>query len=370
MRFQTTLIAMVCAVLAGGGAWWLAGRTRAGVGSVRPPSPSAAVLPPDLFISTESDSSERVRHAFPNGVATEDARAEIGTAPPPPDDDAPDGTQSFVVKIALSAPVSAARARAALPESDAGRTTERWVKGRSSGTGKWVHVRDMAAADATFSRLAVIVDLIDLDKAVDVPRLERELQWAQSFASKLDAAVPTSSMTPRQAAAKAQGALDARKEYSDEAVDVGVVIAAPKSQRFPGKRAWDAVYSAGFTWGDGDYFHWVPSQATDVSQGISMGTTTGSGYFLPESLAATDGTADVDDLEMSFNAARCWQPAQVFDVMARAAAYLARRLGGTVTTSRGTAFDPHAERLRVIAIEQGLLAHGVTPGAELALHVF
>ncbi len=326
-------------------------------------------LPDGLFLATADETKDRVRRVFPNGPATQDAREEVGTAPPPPDPLIPDGAQSFVSEINPAAPVGGAQARAALPPSEADRI-ERRVEGRLVGSDEWMSVEDEEAEGKNFSRLAVVVDLVAVDTPVDAARLSKEVAWAGAFAAKLGAPAPTSSMSPGDAVAKARAAMAARKKFSDEDLDVGVAIVAAKGKPFPGKLVWDAVYSAGFTWGDGDYFHWVPSEQTDVSQGIGMGTTSGSSYFLPESLAASDGRADVDDLEMSFNAARCREPTKMFDVMSRAATYLARRLGGTVTGKQGVAFDPKAERARVVAIEQSLTAAGITPGSTLAIAVF
>jgi len=222
----------------------------------------------------------------------------------------------------------------------------------------------------TFSRFAVVVDLVDLDGPVTRERLLRELEWARTFASRLGAPPPAVSMSVEQALARAESAIAARTKYSDEDVDFGLAVVTPKGKLFPGKKVWDAAYSAGFTWGDGDYFHWVPSPNTDVSQGIWMATSTSPGYFLPEALLAEDGSADLSDLGMWFNAARCWQPTSVFDVMSRAASYLARRLGGTVAKGDRTPLDVETERARVAAIEKGLVEHGLTPGHGMALRVF
>jgi hypothetical protein len=206
-----------------------------------------------LFLSTSSQTDARVQRIFPNGVATKDAQAEVGTAPPPPRGDLPDGTNAFVSEIVLRAPIDAARARAALPPRDR-RRSERWVKG-VSGSGQWRHFADVAAEDVTFSRIAVIVELLDEGKPVDVPRIEREAECARALALRLDAPPPSLSMTPREATAKAKAAVEARAVYADEDVDFGVVITAPNGGRFAGKMVRDAAYSAGFTWGDGDYFH-------------------------------------------------------------------------------------------------------------------
>src|SRR5690242_21528390 len=44
----------------------------------------------------------------------------------------------------------------------------------------------------------------------------------------------------------------------------------PRSTLFP----YTTLFRS-FTWGDGDYFHWVPSADTDDSQGIELGATSG-----------------------------------------------------------------------------------------------
>ncbi len=90
-------------------------------------------------------------------------------------------------------------------------------------------------------------------------------------------------MSSAQALARATAAFELKQTLTEEALDVGVVIAAPTGKKFAGRLVWEVVYSAGFHWGDGDYFHWVPSADTDVSQGIGMGTSTGDGDITPAS---------------------------------------------------------------------------------------
>lgn len=177
-------------------------------------------------------------------------------------------------------------------------------------------------------------------------------------------------MTGAQAVAKAEAAFKLKQELTTDGIDVGVVIVPAKGKRFSGRLVWDVVYSAGFRWGDGDYFYWVPSPETDVSQGIGMGTSTGATYFMPEWVSESDGSGDVDDLEMSFNVARTWQPDAVFGVMVRSATYMARRLGGTLKSHDGQPFDEAAARSRVAAIAKSMSAAGMSPGAGLALRVF
>lgn len=68
----------------------------------------------NLYITTATETDERVRKVFPNGVASEDARATIGTAPPPPSADASDPASDIVVALDLAKPVDLATVRAAV----------------------------------------------------------------------------------------------------------------------------------------------------------------------------------------------------------------------------------------------------------------
>jgi hypothetical protein len=101
-----------------------------------------------------------------------------------------------------------------------------------------------------------------------------------------------------------------------------------------------------------------------------MGTSTGASYFMPEWVAKNDGSADVEDLEMSFNVPRTWKPDAVFEVMVRAAKYMAKRLGGTLVSRDGKPFDEAFERARVTSIVKSMAAADLTPGSGLALQVF
>ena len=357
-------------VVAGiGTAVLLRGRSSVTIGP--PPAASSRALqdlldPAGLALGSASESKSRVDLVFPKGIATEDARTEIGTAPAPPEDDAPDGHESWVAEIALPKPSMAEDVRGALPRGDAS-MADHWIKGRVVGSAHWLHVADADRA-TSFDRVAVIVDLVRRlpdAKALSNADVERELAWARAFATSLGAAAPAPSLSAAQAISKGEAVLALRRRFTDDQLDASVAIVAPAGKRFRGRLAWDVVYSAGFRWGDGDYFHWVASPNTDVSQGISMGTSTGSGYFLPESVAADDKKGDVEDLEMSFNIARTWTPSKVFDVMAHTATYAARRLGGAVVPS-----DLREKRENVATIEAAMRAAGIVPGSSLALHVF
>lgn len=73
---------------------------------------------------------------------------------------------------------------------------------------------------------------------------------------------------------------------------------------------------------------------------------------------------------MSFNVARTFRPDAVFEVMLRAANYIAQRLGGTVTDRYGEPFDEAAARARVDAIVASMAEADLVPGPGLALLVF
>jgi hypothetical protein len=322
--------------------------------------------PKGLYISNTAETDARVQKAFPKGVASEDARATIGSAPPPPENDAPDPTADIVVEIELAPSAALAAVRAAVKPRPEGAAT--FVKGMLAD-GKWQYAEDQNAT-GPYTRVAVEISFIDIDAPVSEPLVERQITWARRALGHLGQRAPTVSMTSARALATATAAFKLKHTLTDDAIDVGVVIVAPKGKKFAGRLVWDVVYSAGFHWGDGDYFHWVPSPHTDVSQGIGMGTSTGASYFMPEWVAKNDGSADIDDLEMSFNVARTWKPEAVFDVMVRAAKYMARRLGGTLVGHDGKPFDEAAARARVSSIAQSMGAAGLVPGSGLALQVF
>jgi hypothetical protein len=334
------------------------------------PGPSSPLSASGLGLRTSADADARVRSVFPRGVATEDARAEIGTAPHPPEDRAPDPTAEWIGELVLTKPVELAIVRAALPPPLGANGAGHFVMAQTRA-GAWEYVEDEAAR-GPYARVAVEVSIVDVDKPVTAAALDLEIAWTRTFLRRLDAREPTASMTRTQALARGAAAFKLRKQLSDDDIDIGLAIVAPNGNKFPARLVWDVVYSAGFHWGDGDYFHWVPTPDTDVSQGISMGgTSSRAGYFKPEWIAQTDGSADVTDLEMSFNVARTWEPGAVFDVMVRASKYMARRLGGTVVTVEdGVPFDEKAARSKLDAVVKAMTDARIKPGSSLALQVF
>lgn len=319
---------------------------------------SDALGPPGLRITTSDESDARVKAAFPTGPASEDARAQLGTAPPPPDIGVPQPDSAWIATIVPPPGATTDTVKKALPAHTGAAHT---VMGKSAG--RWLFVEDARKDRPAIDELAIVVALIDVDDTITAPQLEREEVWANAAAKALGAAPPTFAMTPAQAADKATAAVAMRDKLHDD-LDVGVAVVGPTGKQIPAKLAWDALYSAGFTWGDGDYFHWVPSADTDDSQGIELGATSGTGYFVPEKLEPIDG------VEMSFDVARTWHPAEMFEVMVRAAQYLAKRFGGTVVTTDGKPFDAAAAKRRMDTIVAQLTAAGVTPGSELALAAF
>lgn len=330
-----------------------------------PESVGSAIPPPNLVLATQEETNERVRAAFPSGVATEDARAEIGTAPAPPDITRPDRDGEIIVEATFDPPLALAAIRAQLA-SRTNRASSS-VYGHLGGD-RWQFVED---DDATgpYVGLAIAVSFVEIDDPAPLAEVERELAWARGVFGKLGKPAPTVSMTAPDAIARAKAAITLRESLKDQTT-AGVAILAPAGTKFPGRLIWDVAYSAGFEWGDGDYMHWVPSPDTDASQGIGMGNGNGMGYFMPEWVAKNDGSADADLLEMSFEVPRAYAPEAVHDVMVRAATYMARRLGGTLVTTDGQPFDAAASRARVTDLVAKLKAAGLVPGDGLALRVF
>src|SRR4029077_4777007 len=130
----------------------------------------------------------------------------------------------------------------------------------------WIYVEDDKTG-AAVDELAIVVALIDLQDAIPQDQLGSEETWARALAKALGANPPAFAMTPVEARTKALAALVVVRLLGDDH-EVGLAAMGPKGKPIEAKLVWDALYSAGFTWGDGDYFHWVPSEDTDDSQGI------------------------------------------------------------------------------------------------------
>jgi cell division protein ZipA len=327
-------------------------------------SASAVLAANNLYLSTSSDADDRVAKVFPSGPASEDARAQIGTATAPPTIKGPDPTSEWIAQLSLPSPIPAEALQAALPASGNAKGVQ--MEARVVGTDTWMSLN--ADPGTTFDRLDIFFDVVNDDKTIKPVDIDRATAYARAISRRLRAGDPTFSMTTAQALAIASNCAAARKLFSDEDLDIGFTVRPKTSDHFSGKLVWDVFYSAGFRWGDGDYFHWIPSPDTDVSQGISMGTSTDPGYFLPESIADTGG--DVEDVDMSFNAARTFKPLEMFDVMTRIGAYATHRLKATLVNDNGSPWDAKKERARLAVIDAALTAHGVTPGSSLALSIF
>ncbi len=289
----------------------------------------------------------------------------MGSATPPPETNGPDPTSQWIAQLTPPAPIAVETLRAAMPVRSSAKMPHR-LQGRVVGSDNWLS--DDAPPGTNFDRIDITIDIVTEDKPLTSADIERETIYARALGARLRANDPTFPITAAQALAIARNAVEARRLFSDEDVDVGFLVRPKKSDHFAGSLVWDVAYSAGFTWGDGDYFHWLPSESTDVSQGIGMGTTTDPSYFLPESIAQNGG--DVEDVEMSFNLARTYKPLEMLDVLTRIGAYFARRLDASIVNDDGSPWDAKKARARATVIDAALTAHGVVPGSSLALRIF
>jgi cell division protein ZipA len=121
-------------------------------------------------------------------------------------------------------------------------------------------------------------------------------------------------------------------------------------------------------WGDMDVFHWENSGGPGHDHLFSVWTSTPPGYLFPEDVAA--GKVRVNDLVFGFSVPRCSKPDQVFEAMVRAAEYVQRRLGGSITDEVGGEADLDSIRQKIRSIEQEMKSNGFTPGGDSALRLF
>lgn len=165
-------------------------------------SSSDLPMPAGMFLSTASQTNARVQRAFPSGVASEDARALIGTAPAPPDDRAPDPTKMIVIAAEPSTPVTVAAVldeAASQPES-----AYTFIKGLTAD-GAWQYVKDRRAT-GPYTRVAVEIMFLDHDAPVPRLQVERQIRWARGALGALAGRPPTESMTSAVALARANAA--------------------------------------------------------------------------------------------------------------------------------------------------------------------
>lgn len=186
-----------------------------------------ALEPRGLYISNAGETDARVKKAFPNGVASEDARPQIGTAPPPPDDRAPDPRSDIVVEIESPSPVDLAAVLAAVKPRPEGILT--FIKGMTAD-GEWQYVEDQNAT-GPYKRVAAQITFTDVDAPASQDHVERQIAWARAALGKLSKRPATVSMTSAEAFARATAAFDLKRTLTDEAIDVGVVVAAPKGKK-------------------------------------------------------------------------------------------------------------------------------------------
>jgi len=115
----------------------------------------------------------------------------------------------------------------------------------------------------------------------------------------------------------------------------------------------------GFTWGDGDYFHWVDDEGNSL---FNVSTSTPRGYFLPEQAIA--GKLHVEDLTFAIRIAETRNPDAVLDSMIRAAKYAQARLGGSLGGPDGPALDAAKLRASLQQVVAKMSAVGVAPGSK------
>jgi len=327
------------------------------------------LAPERIGVRTSAEADARVAKAFPNGPATEDARAEIGTADPPLDRVGPDPQADWIAELAITKAIELATLRAAISSVPPATTMNgsHSIYGQTAA-GAW-EFAERDDATGPYRRIAVTSYIAMLGLPLSADELDAQIEFARALFAKLDKRPPVFSMTKQDVLAKGAALKKLTSTLAEDVRSVEIAVMPPQGKKLPARLVWDVVYSAGFRWGDGDYFHWRPSPSTDVSQGIKLDTTSEPGYFMPEWIDKPEGRG-LEDLHMSFDVLRTHQPEAVFEVMLRSARYMARRLGGTVVTVDHKPFDEKTTRARVVKLVNRLNAEGVTPGSNLALTLF
>ncbi|HEY4178066.1 MAG TPA: hypothetical protein VGM90_14565 [Kofleriaceae bacterium] len=316
----------------------------------------------NLQLLTSDEANARVAAVFPTGVATENAHPKVTyerIATP-----VIDPTAYLVAEVQLAKPHTAAEIKNAF--GGIPKTRMSVDLSIRNGTSDWVHVW-LASPDppGTFDRVAIQVSLLFSGELLNQADATTALDWLEHARKQLDGTPIVLSMPVQAAIARAKEVQTLARPF-DNMRDIGVTIVAPAGKPFPLRLAWDAMYSAGFQWGDGDYMRWSPS---DHEDGISADCSIGMGYWMPEDVAKPGiGT---EYIGMSFDLPRASQPERMLAAMEQDARYLAKRLGGKIFDSEThQPLDEAQLAARVAERTRSLTAAGLPPGSNLTSEAF
>jgi len=239
--------------------------------------------------------------------------------------------------------------------------------GRSSIDGLWTYVITGDSPDS-YDQLQVTWELAERNNPENIKwntsildDFQRALR--QRLTAKFKAITIREAEDIPSALKKAQHLTDLQKQFGRH-----TIIVLKSLTFYSGKQAWDALISVGLHWGDGDYFHWSPSDDDPLYELFSVWSSTSPGYFFPEDVKA--GTQNPADLIFGFEVPRSIDPVNIFDAMADAVEYCQKRLGGTLLTAEGQPFDRQQEKEVITKLTDEMNAKGIPPGSPLTLRLF
>jgi cell division protein ZipA len=367
-----TIASLLVAVGTGILLWIRAGRD-ASAASLPPPRPTFRVGDEKIRLAPASESRARADAVLPRGPS-EDARHVLGTVDAPRNDNDPDAdflpndVVAWVVHVTFEGDP-------ALPTAAVLKGIQRElmqdydglsIHGFDPAQNRWTYVIPGEPAKVTKLQLAWQYEPIDEDKPLATLGAFRDrLRRVSSAVSPLGKASVTAPVSPEDAVKRAEVLRDVHRRLDRPA---SLLLAAPDGRRFDGRKVWDALSSLGLEWGDMDCFHWNNEGGIGDDAFFSVSTSTPPGYFLPEDVIA--GRVHVEDLIFQFSIPRTHDPAAVFDAMARAAAYVQKRLGGTLYDENGDPAKLDAARAKVERTARELTAAGFVPGSDSALQLF
>ena len=239
--------------------------------------------------------------------------------------------------------------------------------GFSPEENRWTYANAGGTPDI-YSKLQVAVDVQGVyndEENYSTEKLQRYLTELEKRIKKYPTPLKIeTNESIEDAIQKSKKLVSLQKEFNLDAI---IVLQA--KNKFKGIEIWDVLQSVGLKWGDMDLFHWNNYESDyGHDQHFSVWTSTNPGYFFPEEIK--NGNMNPENLIFGFSVPRSADPINVQKVMIEVVKYCQKRLGGEILDKNGNIFNEKKGTLQMIEFVDKMKGKGLIPGSDEALRMF